>query len=201
MILRTLSLLRSLQGASHTLKDAQVSVQQACDYRWLRGELQHGVIADGHTTLTDGTPAVAISLAYPATPARLAGGRWPETPEAREGCFVEGDHACRAAGAPAYRSLESLSQGLVHGAAAVLTDAARLQYLLDQQALRLTWRRPEHLPEALARRLGRDDSYATGAFLLTMKVPARRDEVALSGTWLDRTLDRYRRILPRPAGR
>ena len=200
MILRTLSLLRSLQGASQSLEDAQATVQQACDYRWLRDEMPHGVVADGDTTLADGTPAATIALTYPATPARLAGGRWPEEPEAREGCFVAGDHACRAAGAPAYRTLESLSQGLVHGAAAVLTDAARLQYLVDRQALRLTWRRPEHLPEALARRLGTATTAASGHFLLTLKVPARRDEVALSGAWLDRTLDRYRRILPRPAG-
>jgi hypothetical protein len=200
VILRTLSLLRSLQGASHSLKDAQATVQQACDYRWLRGELRHGVITDGATALADGTPAVAITLAYPATRARLAGGRWPEDPAERERCFVEGAHACRAAGAPAYRTLESLSQGVVHGAAAVLTDAARLQYLLDRRALRLTWRRPEHLPEALGRRLGDGETSAAGAFLLTFRVPARREEVELDGAWLDHSLDRYRRILPRPPG-
>src|SRR5690554_6993277 len=52
---------------------------------------------------------------------------WPEAPEEREGCFVEGDHACRAAGAPAYRTLDSLSRGVAEGAAGVLTDAARLR--------------------------------------------------------------------------
>ncbi len=200
MILRTLSLLRSLQGASHSLKDAQATVQQACDYRWLRDELRHGVIADGDTTLADGTPAMAITLAYPATPARLAGGRWPTAPEEREGCFVEGDHACRAAGAPAYRTLESLSRGLAFGAASVLKDTARLQYLIDQRALRLTWRRPQHLPDALSRRLTTGNASPPGVFLLSLKVPARREEVQLSGAWLDRALDRYRRILPRAPG-
>ncbi|WP_302141801.1 hypothetical protein [Halomonas alkalicola] len=201
MILRTLSLLRSLQGASHTAQEAQATVQQACDYRWLRGELNHGTITEPSTALADGTPGVTITLAYPATRARLAGGRWPEPPEERERCFVEGAHACRAAGAPAYRTLESLSRGLAEGAASVLTDAARLQYLLQQRALRLAWRRPEALPPALARRLGSGESAADGVFLLALSVPARREEVVLNGAWLDRTLDRYRRILPRPAGR
>lgn len=201
MILRTLSLLRSLKGASHTAQEARATVQQACDYRWLRGQLAGGVITDADTRLNDGTPAVAITLAYPATPERLAGGRWPEAPEEREGCFVEGDHACRAAGAPAYRTLESLSRGVAEGAAAVLTDAARLGYLIDRGALRLTWRRPEALHEPLRRRLPAPGRAGQGLFLLTLKVPARRDEVELDGTWLDRTLDRYRRILPRPASR
>ncbi|WP_416140094.1 hypothetical protein ACM26W_06900 [Halomonas sp. HK25] len=201
MILRTLSLLRSLQGASHTARDAQATVQQACDYRWLRGELHHGAITEPATALADGTPAVAVTLAYPATRARLAGGRWPESLEERERCFVAGAHACRAAGAPAYRPLESLSWGLAFGAATVLTDTARFQYLIDQHALRLTWRRPQHLPEALARRLTAGSAAPPGVFLLTLTVPARREEVTLSGAWLDRTLDRYRRILPRPAGR
>ncbi|PWV83130.1 hypothetical protein [Halomonas sp. A11-A] len=201
MILRTLSLLRSLQGASHTAQEAQATVQQACDYRWLRGELHHGAITEPSTALADGTPGVTITLAYPATRARLAGGRWPETPEERERCFVEGAHACRAAGAPAYRTLESLSRGLAEGAASVLTDAARLQYLLQQRALRLAWRRPEALPPALARRLDSGGPAADGVFLLALSVPARREEVVLNGAWLDRTLDRYRRILPRPAGR
>lgn len=201
MILRTLSLLRSLQGASHTAQAAQATVQQACDYRWLRGELHHGALTEPPTALADGTPGVTITLAYPATRARLAGGRWPEPPEERERCFVEGAHACRAAGAPAYRTLESLSRGLAEGAASVLTDAARLQYLLQQRALRLAWRRPEALPPALTRRLGSDEPTADGVFLLALSVPARREEVLLNGAWLDRTLDRYRRILPRTAGR
>ena len=201
MILRTLSLLRSLQGASHTAQEAQATVQQACDYRWLRGELHHGAITEPSTALADGTPGVTITLAYPATQARLAGGRWPETPEERERCFVEGAHACRAAGAPAYRTLESLSRGLAEGAASVLTDAARLQYLIDRRALRLAWRRPEALPPALARRLATGEPTAGGVFLLALSVPARPEEVVMSGAWLDRTLDRYRRILPRPAGR
>jgi len=200
VILRTLSLLRSLQGASHTAKDAQATVQQACDYRWLRGELHHGAVTEPATALTDGTPAVTITLAYPATRARLAGGRWPDSMEERESCFVEGAHACRAAGAPAYRTLESLSRGLAVGAASVLKDAARLQYLIDQRALRLTWRQPQHLPDALTRRLTAGNAEAPGAFLLSLKVPARREEVQLSGAWLDRTLDRYRRILPRTPG-
>ncbi|MBE0488368.1 MAG: hypothetical protein IBX53_04765 [Halomonas sp.] len=198
MILRTLSLLRSLQGASHTAQEAQATVQQACDYRWLHGELHHGAITEPATTLADGTPAVAITLAYPATRAHLAGGKWPEDPTERERCFVEGAHACRAAGAPLYRTLESLSRGLAYGAASVLTDSARLQYLIDHRALRLVWRRPEHLPAALARRLTAG-SATPGVFLLEVRVPARRDEVALSGAWLDQALDRYRRILPRPA--
>ncbi|MCA1769711.1 MAG: hypothetical protein LC652_07045 [Halomonas sp.] len=200
MILRTLSLLRSLQGASHTAKDAQATVQQACDYRWLRGELHHGAVSGPATALADGTPAVTITLAYPATRARLAGGRWPEAVEERERCFVEGAHACRAAGAPAYRTLESLSQGLAFGAASILKDTARLQYLIDQHALRLTWHQPQHLPEALARRLTAGNAATPGVFLLSLKVPARREEVELSGAWLDRALDRYRRILPRHPG-
>ncbi|MGJ7457254.1 hypothetical protein [Halomonas sp. RA08-2] len=200
MILRTLALLRYLQGASHTAQEAQATVQQACDYRWLRGELHHGVITDPTTALADDTPAVAITLAYPATRARLAGGRWPENLGERERCFVEGAHACRAAGAPPYRPLESLSRGLAYGAASVLTDSARMQYLIDQRALRLVWRRPGHLPEALARRLTAGSAATPGVFLLEVRVPARRDEMALRGVWLDQALDRYRRILPRPAG-
>lgn len=200
MILRTLSLLRSLQGASHTAQTAQATVQQACDYRWLRGELHHGAITQPATALADGTPAVAIGLAYPATRARLAGGRWPGNLEERERCFVEGAHACRAAGAPAYRTLESLSRGLAFGVVSVLTDSARLQYLVDQRALRLTWRRPEALPDGLARRLTAGNTTAPGVLLLALTVPARREGVELSGAWLDHTLDRYRRILPRPPG-
>lgn len=199
MILRTLSLLRSLQGASHTAKDAQATIQHASDYRWLRGELQHGVITDPATALADGTPAVAITLAYPATRARLAGGRWPEAPQERERCFVEGAHACRAAGAPRYPTLESLSRGVARGAVEVLTDAARFQYLLDQQALRLTWRRSQHLPEELTHGLLSEPARETGVLLLEIHVPARPAEVKPSGAWLDQNLDRYRRILPRPA--
>lgn len=201
MILRTLSLLRSLQGASDTAQEARATVQQACDYRWLRGQLVDGVITEADTRLNDGIPAVTIGLAYPATAERLAGGRWPDDAAAREGCFVAGAHACRAAGAPAYRTLESLSRGLAEGAASVLTDAARMAYLVERDALRLVWRRPERLPEALCRRLPATQDAGRGALLLTLKVPARRDEVALDGAWLDRTLDRYRRILPRPASR
>ncbi len=195
MILRTLSLLRSLQGASDTLQDARARVQLACDYRWLRGEMRHGLIAAEAVRLADGTPAQAVMLAYPATPARLAGGRWPDDAEARERCFVVGAHACRAAGAPAYRTLEGLSQGLVHGAVAVLRDASRLQYLLDREALRLTWRRPERLPEALARRLGEGQA-PPGCFLLEVRVPGGHEAASPDGAWLDRRLDRYRRILP-----
>ncbi|WP_373181692.1 hypothetical protein [Halomonas campaniensis] len=200
MILRTLSLLRSLQGAHHSLKDAQATVQQACDYRWLREALCGGVITRTDACLADGTPAVTVTLSFVATPARLAGGKWPEDPAERERCFVAGIHACRAAGAPRYRTLESLSQGLVHGAAAVLTDTARFQYLLDQQALRLTWRRPGGLPEALAHRLpapGTETADRNGIFLLEVGVPSPPVEGAPSGAWLDRMLDRYRRILPR----
>ncbi|MBB3330344.1 hypothetical protein BDK63_001201 [Halomonas campaniensis] len=197
---RTLTLLRSLQGAHHSLKDAQATVQQACDYRWLREALRGGVITRTDAALADGTPAVVVTLSFVATPARLAGGKWPEDPAERERCFVVGTHACRAAGAPRYRTLESLSQGLVHGAAAVLTDTARFQYLLDQQALRLTWRRPGGLPEALAHRLlGTETAGHHGCFLLEVRVPSPPVEGAPSGAWLDRMLDRYRRILPRSA--
>jgi len=204
MLLRTLSLLRSLQGAHHTVSDAQARIQQACDYRWLRRQLGHGLIAARQATLADATPAVAVVLPYIATPSRRRGGNWPADLEARERCYVEGTHACRAAGAPAYRTLESLSQGVVQGGMAILKDAARFQYLLDQQALRLTWRRPGNLSPDLARQLDRQLASAEterhGLFLLTVKVPAPLPAGAPSGTWLDAALDRYRRILPSPAG-
>lgn len=202
MILRTLSLLRSLQGAHHTVSDAQARIQQACDYRWLRRQLGHGRVDARQTSLADGTPAVMVVLPFVATPARRRGGRWPEDPAERERCFVEGAHACRAAGAPGYRRLESLSQGLVQGGMAVLKDAARFQYLLDQQALRLTWRRPGALPPGLARQLGRrlpdGDAERHGLFLLTVKVPASPPEETPNAAWLDGCLDRYRHILPTP---
>lgn len=204
MILRTLSLLRSLQGAHHTVTDAQARIQQACDYRWLRRQLSHGVVAARQATLADGTPAISVVLPFVATPSRRRGGHWPQDPDERERCFVEGAHACRAAGAPGYRKLESLSQGLAHGGMAILKDAARFQYLLDQRALRLTWRRPDSLSPDLARQLGQrltdGDAACHGLFLLTLKVPAPALEGAPTGAWLDGCLDRYRRILPTPAG-
>lgn len=150
MLLRTLSLLRSLQGAHHTTQDARARIQQACDYRWLASQLPHGVIVPRATRLDDGTPAVPVMVPFVATPERRRGGRWPADPEARERCYVEGGHACRAAGAPGYRTLESLSQGLVQGGMAVLKDAARFQYLEEREALRLTWRRLASLPADLA---------------------------------------------------
>ncbi|PMR69908.1 hypothetical protein [Halomonas heilongjiangensis] len=204
---RTLAMLRSLQSAHHTLEDARTTIQQACDYRWLKDELPHGVITATDITLPDGTPGLAITLAYPATPERRRGGRWPDEPAERERCRVEGAHACRAAGAPAYRTLEGLSQGLVHGAVSVLTEAARFRFLLDRQALRLTWRRVEGLEPTLARRLGRRLAHGKtngggdGIFLLEIKVPGRAEEASLDGAWLDRRVDRYRRIRPAPAGR
>lgn len=204
---RTLAMLRSLQSAHHTLADTRATIQQACDYRWLKDELPHGVITATDIALGDSTPGLAITLVYSATPERRRGGRWPEDPAEREHCHVEGAHACRAAGAPAYRTLESLTQGLVHGAASVLTDAARFRYLLDRQALRLTWRRVEGLDPALARRLGsrlahgKAGSGSDGVFLLEIKVPGRAKEASPDGAWLDRILDRYRRLLPAPAGR
>ncbi|MDZ7852226.1 MAG: hypothetical protein U5L98_06120 [Halomonas sp.] len=204
MILRTLSLLRSLQGAHHTISDAQARIQQACDYRWLRRQMGHGVIDSRRASMPDGTPAVSVVLPYVATPGRSRGGRWPEDPDERERCFVEGAHACRAAGAPGYRKLESLSQGLAQGGMAVLKDAARFQYLLDQQALRLAWRRPGTLPSDLARQLGHclpeGDAERHGLFLLTVKVPTSPPEGRPNGAWLDGCLDRYRRILPTPQG-
>ena len=206
MILRTLSLLRSLQSAHHTLGDTRATIQRACDYRWLKGELPHGVITATDIALGDGTPALTVTLVYPATRERLRGGRWPEDSDERERCFVEGAGACRAAGAPAYRPLESLSQGLVHGAVAVLADASRFQYLLDRQALRLTWRRLDGLVPDVAHGLGRALAHGApvaagdGHLLLEVKVPGTRPPAALDGTELDQRIDRYRRLLPTPAG-
>lgn len=196
MILRTLSLLRSLQGASHTADEARGTIQQASDYRWLRGELRHGAISRHDARLSDGTPALVIALAYPATARRLAGGNWPDAPGARERCHVSGQHACRAAGAPAYRTLESLSRGLAEGGIAVLRDATRFQYLLDRDALGLTWCRAEGLPDSLSPRLVEPDA-VTGWFLLELRVPSTTQPKHLTGAWLDQCLDRYRRILPR----
>ncbi|TDB00787.1 hypothetical protein [Halomonas marinisediminis] len=196
MILRTLSLLRSLQGASQTASQARGTVQQASDYRWLRHELRHGTLTHSDARLADGTPGVAITLAYPATTGRMAGGSWPVSPAARERCHVAGQHACRAAGAPAYRTLESLSRGLAEGGIAVLRDAARFQYLLDRDALGLAWCRPESLPKDLSARLA-EPGVETGWLLLELRVPETTPPQRLSGTWLDTCLDRYRRILPR----
>lgn len=196
-MLRTLALLRSLQGASHTAQRARATIQRACDYRWLRDEFSRGAVTEPDARLSDGTPAVAVTLVYSATPQRLAGGRWPDDPAQREGCRVEGAHACRAAGAPAYRTLESLSRGVSEGAAAVLADAARMTYLVEHAALSLTWRRPQNLPAMLQPRLEGDGTGGQGVFLLTLKVPARHAELEWSGAWLDRALDRYRHILPR----
>ncbi|WP_027961633.1 hypothetical protein [Halomonas halodenitrificans] len=196
MILRTLSLLRSLQSASHTADEARDTIQQASDYAWLRQELRHGAITRDDTRLSDGTPARIIALAWPATARRLAGGNWPEAPEARERCHVSGQHACRAAGAPAYRTLESLSRGLAEGGIAVLRDASRFQYLIDNNALELTWCRPQGLPAGLTPRLVEPDS-RVGWFLLELRTPGTAPPSHLTGAWLDECLDRYRRILPR----
>lgn len=196
-MLRTLSLLRSLTSAHHSLEEARTTIQQARDYRWLAERLERGVIVAPATALEDGTPAVALVLAFPATPRRLAGGNWPAEAEARERCLVEGAHACRAAGAPGYRTLESLSQGLVHGAVNVLADAARFQYLQRHRALRLTWRRFGHLPEPLSQRLTcGGETGRQGLLLLELRVPGRPPTGTTDGAWLDRRLDRYRRILP-----
>ncbi|MDR5904990.1 hypothetical protein [Franzmannia qiaohouensis] len=200
-MLRTLSLLRSLHGAHHSLADARTTVQRACDYRWLRAAMAGGHVSESSRPLADGTPCIALTQLFSATAGRLSGGNWPADAEARERCRVEGAHACRAAGAPAYRTLESLSQGLVHGAMSVLKDAARLDYLLEQQALWLTWRRPQHLEGALAqlaaRRLGQAPQ---GVFVLSLRVPGRELNHATDGEWLDRQLDRYRKLLPAKRG-
>jgi hypothetical protein len=199
---RTLTMLRSLHSAHHSLEDARVSVQQACDYRWLREQLPRGVVTGSDSTMSDGTPAVAITLPFLATPARCRGGRWPEASDERERCHVEGAHACRAAGAPAYRKLETLSQGLAHGALAIMKDAARFDYLLNRHALRLTWRRLDHVDGPLALHLGRwlsDSSQRAerhGLFLLEVKVPSATPHVSLGGQWLDKQTDTYRRIVP-----
>lgn len=202
MILRTLALLRSLQSAHHSLEDVQATVQKACDYRWLREQLAGGLARVDSVSLADGTPAMSIVLAFTATPALRRGGRWPADSEEREQCHVEGAHACRAAGAPSHRKLESVSHGLAQGAMSVLKDAARFDYLLTHQALRLTWRRVESLDEQLAQKLGRrlsepdEAGRHPGLFLLEVRVPGPAVSGSLSGDWLDTRLDRYRRILP-----
>lgn len=202
LILRTLALLRSLHSAHHSMEDAQAKVQRACDYRWLRAQFPGGTVLRRDSRLPDGTPAVAIVLPFTATPALRRGGKWPYDAEERENCHVEGAGACRAAGAPSYRRLESLSQGVANGAMSVLKDAARFDYLIEHQALRLTWRRADHLPGPIARRLshrperGADSAGRHGVFLLEVKIPGDGPQAALSGDWLDKRLDLYRRLLP-----
>jgi hypothetical protein len=202
MILRTLALLRSLQSAHHSLEDAQATVQKACDYRWLREQLTGGLVRRRSVALDDGTPAVTIVLAFTATQALRRGGRWPADPEEREHCHVEGAHACRAAGAPSHRRLQSVSQGLAQGAMSVLKDAARFDYLLTHGALRLTWRRVGSLDEELASKLSRrlsgpnEEARHQGLFLLEVRVPAPSVTGSPSGEWLDSRLDQHRRILP-----
>jgi hypothetical protein len=84
----------------------------------------------------------------------------------------------------------------------VLKDAARFDYLIEHQALRLTWRRADHLPDALSRRLShggspsQDAASRHGIFLLEVKVPGTDPQGALEGDWLDKRLDQYRRLLP-----
>ena len=202
-MLRTLSLLRSLHGAHHSLADARTTVQRACDYRWLRAAMAGGHVSESSRPLADGTPCIALTQLFSATAGRLSGGNWPADAEARERCRVEGAHACRAAGAPAYRTLESLSQGLVHGAMGVLKDAARFDYLIDKQALRLSWRHPQRLEAPLAtlaaRRLGQGHT-AQGVFVLELCIPGRELNSAPDGAWLDQQLDRYRKLLPATRG-
>ncbi|SDL39647.1 hypothetical protein SAMN05192555_104111 [Franzmannia pantelleriensis] len=195
-MLRALSLLRSLHGAHHSLEDARASVQRACDYRWLRGAMAGCHVTESPRPLADATPCLVLTQLFPATAGRLRGGNWPTDAGARERCRVEGAHACRAAGAPAYRTLESLSQGLVHGAMTVLIDAARLDYLIEQQALWLSWRRPERLDGALAGLAGQRLGQASqGVFVLELRVPGRDAQGAPNADWLDRQLDRYRKLL------
>ncbi|GHE20057.1 hypothetical protein [Halomonas urumqiensis] len=205
MILRTLSLLRSLQGANDTFQDVQGRVQRACDYRWLRGELASGCVTAWHSVLADGTPALGITLPFAATRQRLRGGNWPTDAAARERCFVTGADACRAAGAPGFRTLESLSQGVVHGGINVMRDAARFAYLQEHQALRLTWRSTPSLPAELTRRLPGAPGDGDGWLLLEVRVPApsraQTQSDHLDGEWLDARLDHYRRILPPSATR
>jgi hypothetical protein len=200
---RTLALLRSLQSAHHSLQDAQATIQQACDYRWLRKAFARGVPMAAPLTLRDGTPALAMTLPFVATAERCRGGKWPEDPDKREKCRVEGADACRAAGAPGYRTLESLSQGLVQGAVTVLGEAARFEYLLNQQALTLTWRRLASLSPDRARALldalpdsETGDAERDGLFLLEVRVPGADGAIRPCGEWLDRRLDQYRRLLP-----
>lgn len=184
------------------MEDAQAKVQRACDYRWLSARFPGGTVLSRDSRLSDGTPATAIVLPFTATPALRRGGKWPDDAEERESCHVEGAGACRAAGAPSYRRLESLSQGVANGAMSVLKDAARFDYLIEHQALRLTWRRVEHLPGPIARRLsqrpegGGDIAGHNGVFLLEIKIPGDGPQAALSREWLDKRLDQYRRLLP-----
>lgn len=202
MIFRTLALLRSLHSAQHSMDDAQAKIQRACDYRWLRARFPGGTVLSHHSRLPDGTPATAIVLPFTATPALRRGGKWPDDAEERESCHVEGMGACRAAGAPSFRRLESLSQGVANGAMSVLKDAARFDYLVEHQALQLTWRRADHLPGQIARRLSHrperdgDSAGRNGVFLLEIKIPGVGPQAALSGDWLDKRLDQYRRLLP-----
>ncbi|MCG6657827.1 hypothetical protein HOP52_08675 [Halomonas campisalis] len=199
---RTLAMLRSLQSAHDSLQDTRETIQRACDYRWLRRAFPGGVLTARSRRLHDGTPAVTITLPFVATAERMRGGNWPSAAAEREGCRVDGAHACRAAGAPTYRTLESLSQGLAHGAVGVLPDAARFDYLLRQRALTLTWRRVASLSieqaRALLETLGDDAEAAKrdGLLLLEVSVPCADDGVQASGEWLDGRLDQYRRLLP-----
>lgn len=202
-MLRTLSLLRSLHGAHRSLEETRASIQRACDYRWLRDAMAGCHVSESPRPLADGTPCITLSQLFSATPGRLRGGNWPDDAAAREACRVEGTHACRAAGAPAYRTLESLSQGLVHGAMSVLEDAARFDYLIAKQALRLSWRRPQRLAPPLAtlaaRRLGQGHT-TQGVFVLELSIPGRELNIAPNGEWLDQQLDRYRKLLPATRG-
>ncbi|MBD3895771.1 hypothetical protein IEI94_07885 [Halomonas sp. ML-15] len=196
-MLRTLSLLRSLRSAHHSLEDTRATVQRACDYRWLRDAMAGCHVAGSSRPLADGTPCIALTQLFTATAGRLRGGNWPADAEARERCRVEAAHACRAAGAPAYRTLESLSQGLVHGGMSVLKDAARLDYLTQQQALWLHWRRPDRLEQTLAKLAGQRLGQAPqGVFVLELRVPGGNAQGAPGGDWLDQQLDRYRKLLP-----
>lgn len=196
-MLRTLSLLRSLRSTQQSLAETRATIQRARDYHWLSRAMAGSHFNTAASPLADATPCTALIQLFPATPERLRGGNWPDDAEARERCLVEGQHACRAAGAPAYQTMESLTQGLVHGALSVLNDAARLNYLIDRQALRLTWRRPNHLDATLAPLAGRYLSQGTeGLFILELKVPGRDTQYAPSAKWLDGQVDRYRKLLP-----
>lgn len=91
----------------------------------------------------------------------------------------------------------------MHGAVGVLPDAARFDYLLNQRALTLTWRRTASLPEKLARSLletldpeAAEVAERRGLLLLEVSVPCADDRIQASGEWLDERLDQYRRLLP-----
>lgn len=198
-MLRTLSLLRSLRSSQQSLTETRATIQRARDYHWLSRAMTGSHLSMAASPLADATPCIALIQLFPATPERLRGGNWPDGAEARERCLVEGQHACRAAGAPAYQTLESLSQGLVHGALSVFNDAARFDYLISRQALRLTWRHPSHLDAALAPLASRQLSQgqnSKGVFILELKVPGRDIQHAPSTKWLDRQIDCYRKLLP-----